>query len=354
MRTMDSRTARGSVAEAVDAVRAGRMVIIVDDEERENEGDFVMAAEHVSPQAINFMATMGRGLICAPMRTELLDDLEIPPAVANNTDPKRTAFRVSVDHATLTTTGISATDRSNTIRALIDPASRPADFTRPGHVFPLGYCEGGVLARQGHTEAAIDLIEIAGLTPAGVICEICSPDGEMARMSELLEIGQRQDLPVLTIAELVSHRRRELCHVRRTGEARLPLAAGTFRAIGFVDGANREHIALVIGTLDAEHVPLVSIHAEWLIGDVFGPGRDELERSLSRIAAHGSGAVVYLRGDDGLTATSLMPGRPVADHDEQVAKQILADLGANERRYRTLDSAPSICAARVQHDVQTG
>lgn len=347
MRVAAPRVGMASVAEAVEALRAGQMVIVVDDADRENEGDFVLAAEHVSPQAINFMATFGRGLICVPMRTEALDALEIPPAVANNTDPKGTAFRVSVDHASLTTTGISATDRANTIRALIDPRSKPTDFTRPGHVFPLGYREGGVLVRPGHTEAAVDLVELSGLTPAGVICEICSSDGEMARMPELLKIGRAQGLPVLRIADLIAYRHRELCGVQRVGEARLPLAMGIFRAIGFVDGANRDHVALVMGAFDTGTVPLVNVHAEWLIGDVFGAGQEVLQRSLERIAEHGNGAVIYLRDPNAAAVAAAAHGRPLTQNDENVVSEILADLGAREIRLLTVDQgATDLCHAR--------
>ncbi|PEG52781.1 3,4-dihydroxy-2-butanone-4-phosphate synthase [Mycolicibacterium diernhoferi] len=306
------------------------MVIIVDDADRENEGDFVLAAEHVSAEAINFMATVGRGLICVPMRTEALEALEIPPAVAHNTDPKGTAFRVSVDHAGTATTGISATDRANTIRALIDPASKPLDFTRPGHVFPLGYARGGVLARPGHTEAAVDLAELSGLIPAGVICEICSADGEMARLPELMEIGRTHGLPVLTIADLIAHRRDQLCEVERVGEARLPLAAGVFRAIGFVDRSNREHIALVMGRLDTGTVPMVSMHAEWLLGDVFGGGRDELDRALRRIAIHGHGVLIYLRDPQADCIGAGVARHPLSRHDQRVADAILVKLGIGE------------------------
>ncbi len=320
------------VAKAVEALRSGQMVIVVDDENRENEGDFVLAAEHVSPQAINFMATVGRGLICVPMRTEALDALEIPPAVANNTDPKRTAFRISVDHARLTTTGISATDRANTIRALIDPTSVPTDFTRPGHVFPLGYCEGGVLVRPGHTEAAVDLTVLSGLTPAGVICEICSSDGEMARMPELLAIGRNHGLPVLRIADLIAYRRRELCRVELAGEARLPLESGIFRAMGFLDGSGREHVALVVGALDGGCIPLISVHTEWLIDDVFGTGRDDLERSLSKIAEHGNGAIIYLRNSDTAHFTPGTGGFSLSELDDQVVREIMAKLGVHEMR----------------------
>ena len=346
MRATGTHAGLASVAEAVESFRAGRMVIVVDDENRENEGDFVLAAEHVSPQAINFMATVGRGLICVPMRTEALEALDIPPAVTNNTDPKGTAFRVSVDHARLATTGISASDRANTIRALVDPKSEPTDFTRPGHVFPLGYREGGVLVRPGHTEAAVDLAVLSGLTPAGVICEICTSDGEMARMPELLEIGRTHALPVLRIADLIAYRRRELCRVERAGEARLPLKAGTFRAIVFLDGARREHVALVMGALDSWPLPLVSVHAERLIGDVFGTGRDDLERSISRIAEHGNGAVIYLRNPDAAHFTLGSGERPLSEQDDHVVREILAKLGVHEMRLLRIDhGSADLCRA---------
>lgn len=319
-----------TVAEAVDALRAGRMVIVVDDADRENEGDLVLAADHVSAEAVNFMATFGRGLICVPMLTETLDALQIPPAVAHNTDPKGTAFRVSVDHARLTTTGISATDRANTIRALINSTSTPTDFTRPGHVFPLGYTEGGVLARPGHTEAAVDLAALAGLTPAGVICEVCSSDGEMARMPELMKIGETHGLPVLTIADLITYRRSEVCRVKRAGEARLPLASGTVRAVGFVDGANREHIALVVGALDQARVPLVGIHSERLVSDVFGWGHDHVEWCLARIAEYGDGVVIYSRNSTMKALTAPGFDCSVDELDERVAGEILTNLGVDQ------------------------
>ncbi|MCX2934556.1 3,4-dihydroxy-2-butanone-4-phosphate synthase [Mycobacterium sp. CVI_P3] len=320
------------VSDAVDALRRGQMVIVVDDADRENEGDFVLAADFVSPQAVNFMATQGRGLICVPMLTERLDALDIPPAVANNTDSHQTAFRVSVDHARLTTTGISAKDRAHTIRALADPNSKPTDFTRPGHVFPLGYRHGGVLRRPGHTEAAVDLTVLAGLTPAGVICEICSADGEMARLPELMEIGRRHGLPVLRIADLVAYRQRELSRVTRVTEARLPLAAGVFRAIGFVDGGGREHIALVKGQADSGPVPLVSVYAENLVGDVFGLGRVGLESMLQRIADNGNGALIYLRTakSAAVSLSTCVPPSPA--YDECIAQEILADLGIRHFR----------------------
>jgi len=286
------------------------------------------------------LATFGRGLICVPMLTRVLERLDIPPAVVNNTDPKQTAFRVSVDHARLTTTGISATDRANTIRALIDPESRPTDFSRPGHIFPLGYTEGGVLSRPGHTEAAVDLTELAGLSPAGVICEICSGDGEMARLPELLEVGHRHSLPVLRIADLIDYRQRELCNVRRAGEARLPLAAGVFRAIGFVDGAGREHIALVKEGTEFVPAPLVSIHAENLVGDVFGSSRGQLEFALRRIAENGNGALIYLRDTRAVTLSPSTCEASLSAHDERIADRIIADLGIKHFRRLTLNSPP--------------
>jgi 3,4-dihydroxy 2-butanone 4-phosphate synthase/GTP cyclohydrolase II len=330
------------VSEAVDALRCGQMVIVVDDADRENEGDFVLAAEFVSAEAINFMATFGRGLICVPMLTEALDALDIPPAIANNTDPKQTAFRVSVDH-TRTTTGISAKDRATTIRALADSHSRPTDFTRPGHVFPLGYARGGVLSRPGHTEAAVDLAVLSGLRPAGVICEICSADGDMARLPELVQVGRRHGLPVLTIADLIAYRQQELSKVTRQGEARLPVAAGTFRAVGFVDGAGREHIAFVKGELHSTPIPLVGVYAEHLVGDVFGSGRDRLEFALQRIADHGNGALIYLRAAmaSGARLSTHEPALPT--QEKRIAQEILADLGIRHfRRLATTALDPNI------------
>lgn len=334
------------VSEAVAALRSGQMVIVVDDADRENEGDFVLAAEFASAEAVNFMATFGRGLICVPMLTEALDTLDIPPAVANNTDPKQTAFRVSVDHAR-TATGISAKDRATTIRALADPHSRPTDFTRPGHVFPLGYTRGGVLSRPGHTEAAVDLAVLSGLAPAGVICEICSADGEMARLPELLDVGRRHGLPVLTIADLVVHRQRELSMVTRQGEARLPLAAATFRAVGFVDGAGREHIALVKGELHSTPVPLVGVYAEHLVGDVFGSGRDRLELALQRIADHGNGALIYLRATKAAGGQPAIHESALPTHEERIAQEILADLGIRHFRRLAL-TTPYPCVGEPQ------
>lgn len=349
-RAADVTTATGpdllaDVAEAVDALRSGQMAIVVDDADRENEGDFVLAAEFVSPQAVNFMATFGRGLVCVPMLTEALERLEIPPAIANNTDPNRTAFRASVDHARLATTGISAKDRSNTIRALADPGSGPRDFTRPGHVFPLGYGRGGVLARPGHTEAAVDLAVLAGLTPAAVICEICSVDGEMARLPELVDIGRNHGLPVLRIADLIAYRQRELSRVTRAGEARLPLASGEFRVIGFVDGAGREHIALVKGEPWSNPAPLVSIHAENPLTDVFGSGRDQLEFVLRRIADHGDGVFIYLRREMTVAVPPSVAEPPLPAHDERIAQEILADLGIE--RFRRI--AVGLVGAHIGH-----
>jgi 3,4-dihydroxy 2-butanone 4-phosphate synthase/GTP cyclohydrolase II len=270
-----------SVEESVAAIRAGGMVIVVDSPERENEGDLVMAAERVTPEAINFMATHGRGLICAPMRAERLGELGIPPMVARSTDPKGTAFHVSVDHRDRTTTGISASDRASTIRALADPASRAVDFTQPGHVFPLAYQEGGVLKRAGHTEASIDLAIMAGLLPAAVICEIAGADGEMARLPRLLDFAARHELPVLAITDLIAHRRKREKLVARVSEAELPLDQGRFIAIGYRDLVDeREHVALVLGDVRDRRGVLVRMHSECLTGDVFGSRRCDCGRQL--------------------------------------------------------------------------
>jgi 3,4-dihydroxy 2-butanone 4-phosphate synthase/GTP cyclohydrolase II len=359
-----------SIPDALAALASGGIVIVVDHESR---GSLVMAAQHVSAEAINFMATAGRGLICVPMRTETLDALAIPPAVAINKDPTAMAFRVSVNHAELTTTGSSAKDRTRTIQALADPASGPDDFTRPGQVFPLGYTEGGVIVRPGHAEAAIDLADLAGLSPAGVICDICGTDGELAGLPELRALARQHGLPMITLADLVEYRFRDLCRVERAGEARLPLAEATFRAIGFVDGTGREHLAVVLGDLADGPAPLVHVHPECVTGDVLlSRGCDcgrQLDQAVSRIASAGRGAIIYLRGHKGrgagLTAklarfarkgtagSDLALGCPTDRNDHQVAYEILASLGVREIRLltepdteRSLGRVPSVSGQR--------
>jgi 3,4-dihydroxy 2-butanone 4-phosphate synthase/GTP cyclohydrolase II len=290
----------GTIPQAVAEIAAGRMVIVVDGPDRENEGDLVMAAQHVTPEAINFMAVHGRGLVCAPMRRSRLDELQIGPMTKVNTDVRGTAFHVGIDHRWDATTGISAADRAAAIRALADPASTAADFTQPGHVFPLAYTEGGVLTRAGHTEASVDLAIEAGLEPAAVICEIADRDGSMARVPALMALAERHGLCCVSIEDLIAYRTsREL---ERVVETRLPVGRAEFRAIGYRAQDGEEHIALVLGDVSGEPA-LVRLHSECLSGDVFGSRRcdcgPQLEQAISTIIAAGRGAIVYLRGHEG-------------------------------------------------------
>jgi 3,4-dihydroxy 2-butanone 4-phosphate synthase / GTP cyclohydrolase II len=286
-----------AVERALAAIAAGEMVIVVDSADRENEGDLVMAAQYVNARHVHFMATEGRGLICVPMTAGRLTALRIDPMVACNTDPAGTAFHVSVDVRAGTTTGISASDRAATIRALADPDSCAEDFSRPGHVFPLAAREGGVLERAGHTEAAIDLVKLAGLDPVAVICEIADSDGEMARMPTLIDFAERHRITMVNIDELAAYRRRTERLICRVGQARLPLPQGQFTAVGYRDKTNGcEHIALVHGDVTAtDHLP-VHVHTECLSGDVFGSVRCDcgtrLHRAFDLIVDNGAGVVI--------------------------------------------------------------
>ncbi len=298
-------TRRGSqgfdtIEAAVKDIRAGRMVVVLDDEDRENEGDLVMAAERVTPEAINFMARHARGLICVPLTRDRLDQLMIPSMVPDNTDQLQTAFTVSVDAKKGTTTGISAADRSATVRALIDPYTRPEDLSRPGHIFPLRAREGGVLVRAGHTEASLDLARLAGLAPAGVICEIMSDDGTMARAPELHRFARHHRLRIVTIKDLIRYRQARESLIERVGECSLPTRAGTFRCLAYRSRLDQKHhVALVHGEVSSSTPVLVRVHSECLTGDVFGSLRcdcgSQLEAALDRVAAEGAGVVVYLR-----------------------------------------------------------
>jgi 3,4-dihydroxy 2-butanone 4-phosphate synthase/GTP cyclohydrolase II len=289
-----------TIAAAIEEIRQGRMVVVVDDEDRENEGDLVMAADAATPEAVNFMAKYGRGLICVPMTGERLDELKIPMMVTDNTAPMGTAFTETVDARRGVTTGTSAYDRAVTILTLVDPGTRPEDLTRPGHIFPLRAMPGGVLRRAGHTEAAVDLARLAGRMPAGVICEILDESGGMARGPELAELAERFGLSLITIKDLIDYRRRHEKLVRRIATTRLPTEYGDFTVIAYETTVyNRIHLALTMGDVADDEPVLVRMHSECLTGDVFRSRRcdcgSQLEKALAMIQAEGRGVVVYLR-----------------------------------------------------------
>ncbi|HEY5868559.1 MAG TPA: 3,4-dihydroxy-2-butanone-4-phosphate synthase, partial [Candidatus Tectomicrobia bacterium] len=265
-----------TIEEAIDDIQQGKMVILVDDEDRENEGDLTMAAEKVTPEAINFMARHGRGLICLSLTSERLAELQIPPMVEDidNTSPFGTAFMVSIEARRGVTTGISASDRAATILTAVNPKTKPEDLVRPGHIFPLRARPGGVLERTGQTEGSVDLARLAGLTPAGVICEIMNEDGTMARVPQLMEIAERLQLKIVTIKDLIHYRMQRESLVRVLGETTLPLRVGTFRALAFENEINQDqHLVLVMGTFPSDHAPLVRVHSSCVTGDVFGSFR---------------------------------------------------------------------------------
>lgn len=288
-----------SIDEAIDDIREGKMVVVVDDEDRENEGDIIMAAEKITPDALNFMAKRAGGLICMPITGKRMEELQIDYMVARNTDKKQTAFTVSLDWIG-TTTGISAHERAETIRHMIDPHARPSDFSRPGHIFPLVAREKGVFERAGHTEAAVDLVRLAGLYPAGVICEIMNEDGSMARVPDLFRYVQKHKLKLITIADLISYRRKHESLVERNAMVNLPTDYGNFKAYGYLDKiSDNQHIVLVKGNLQGNEPVLVRIHSECLTGDVFGSKRcdcgEQLHEAMRRIEKSKRGILIYLR-----------------------------------------------------------
>jgi 3,4-dihydroxy 2-butanone 4-phosphate synthase / GTP cyclohydrolase II len=288
-----------TIEEALEDLKQGRMVVVVDDEDRENEGDLIMAASKVTPEAVNFMIRHARGLVCAPLTSKRVRELDLPPMVTRNTDSYCTAFTVSVDVSSCST-GISAHERAKTIKALLDPETKPADLKRPGHIFPLEAMEGGVLRRAGHTEAAVDLSTLAGLDPAGVICEIINEDGSMARLPQLIDFCAEHDLKLISIADLINYRMKKEKLVWRGATAEMPTIFGTFKLIAYENNIDSlTHLALVMGEIDTDEPVLVRVHSECLTGDVFASLRcdcgNQLHGAMKRIAEAGSGALLYMR-----------------------------------------------------------